>query len=143
MVEYCTLIDRNTGNPRTETCNTLLSNNVVVKWYASMGLVLAFWGFIIDFIMGTLLVIAISRVRRIRKALDGFSKRYRNRAYNAFAAWALLLALVTALAFVHAFHPAVYNTVHINSIVNLLIEVINTLQVSKYPLSISLLLPLS
>jgi hypothetical protein len=128
-VEYCTLIDRNTGNPRTETCNTLLSNNVVIKWYTSMGLILAFWAFIIDFIMGSLLVIAISRVRRIRKALDEFSKRYRNWSYNAFAAWAFLLALVTTLAFVHAFHPGVYNTIHINSIVNLLIEVINTLQV--------------
>jgi hypothetical protein len=99
----------------------------VVKWYTSTGLVLAFWGFIIDFIMGTLLVIAISTVQSIKRALDNLSHRYRNRAYMAFAAWTFLLVSVIALAVLHALLPSIYNTIHINSIVNLLVEVLNTL----------------
>jgi uncharacterized membrane protein YoaK (UPF0700 family) len=90
---------------------------------------LPFWAFIINFVMGTLLVIAISRVRSIRKAIDGHSTRYRSRVYKVFSAWAFLLALDILLAFVHEFHPAVYNAVHNSNIVNLLIEVLNTIQV--------------
>jgi hypothetical protein len=132
MVEYCTLVDRNTGELKSAICTTILSNNLVVKWYTSTGLVLAFWGFIIDFIMGTLLVIAISTVQSIKRALDNLSHRYRNRAYMAFAAWTFLLFSVIALAVLHALLPSIYNTIHINSIVNLLVEVLNTLQVYKF-----------
>jgi hypothetical protein len=129
MVEYCTLLDRNSGNQRSGSCSAILSSNVVVKWYTSMGLILSFWGFIIDFIMGTLLIVAIYRVRSIRKALGGVSEKYRRKAHTAFEVWAYLLLLVIALAFVHTFHPGVYNTIHINNIVTLAIEILNTLQV--------------
>jgi hypothetical protein len=50
----------------------------------------------------------------------------------AFAAWTFLLVSVIALAVLHALLPSIYNTIHINSIVNLLVEVLNTLQVYKF-----------
>jgi hypothetical protein len=83
----------------------------------------------VDFVMGTLLIVAISNVRSIQKQLDAASKRYRRLAHQAFGAWAFLLGLVITLAFVHAFHSGINNTIHINNIMNLIVELINTLQV--------------
>jgi hypothetical protein len=121
MVEYCSMADSYSGNPGTDACSTILSSNVLVEWYTTMGDFLSFWGFIFGFIMGAVLVATVSRNRSIRRAHDGASIRYRNQAYRSFAVWVLLLVFVIVLAIIHGFYPGIYSSI--------LIEIINTLQV--------------
>jgi hypothetical protein len=74
-IEYCTLIDKLVH--WEDFCRAIWRAKVLVKWYTSLGLILAFWGFIIDFIMGPLLLLRHINVRSIEKKSGWVSHEYR------------------------------------------------------------------
>jgi hypothetical protein len=102
-----------------------------MKWYRSTSTLVSFWGIVVGFVMCTLLVFSI-KTRSIHKSLDESSVRFRNHAYMAFAVWTLLIAVDIAIAFIPAFLPSIADTVgNKKNITSLLVQLVNTLQVSR------------
>ena len=97
------------------------------------GLILSLYALILDYAFGCILFVVFTKtasVKKVLKELEGTRhlERYSQKVYMAFSIWTSLLLSLVILVLVEKFTPAVYQTVHIASIMNSLNQLINTLQ---------------
>lgn len=128
--EYCQLTE---NNNKHQACSDLINSDPVTALFGAFQLLLSLYSVVLDFIFGTILLVAILRVPMVKKVLQstkGFEYRdkYLSKFVIIYSVWALLLVLSITLSMLNAAAPVVYSTKHISLIVNALTQLINTCQ---------------
>lgn len=92
-------------------------------------LALSLYGSILDVLLGTLLLNAVLGVRAIESATKGIRRSYVKQSLIAYQIWVSLLASAILLVLLQNFVTTIAYTTFISSILNICVEILNTLQV--------------
>lgn len=92
------------------------------------GLVLVMYATVTDFILGSVMFFVVLNVPSIKTEVEGASYRYRRQAIWFFIAWFTILVTVIILQFSAYTIPAVVGTLQISNILNVVIELLNTIE---------------
>jgi hypothetical protein len=87
----------------------------------------------IDFVFGIILIWCLFKVPRIKKLFatvkgELYRDEYKKQALYSFVGWASLLCVSIILSFSLQFSHAIASTVHIFSVLNSCVQLINTIQ---------------
>lgn len=143
LVDYCQISGAGSAIcAQTMTNQGLLVFNQSSKAYtASMSndhhisdaIMLSMFSTLVDYALGTFLLVALANVPRIRKMLNTsrgfeFRQHYQKRAYILYGVWSFLLVLVIVLTMSQRLVPGIVNSVHPSQIIGNTVQLLNTIQ---------------